>query len=380
MSFASKYTILTSMDSNHGPEQGLYIHYIKREFISRDFRKVEQYFGERIPPIDTLARRQMENALAHNRRELIFLDVGSGDGNLFQSILDNPNDFPQMHEFLRDHADFRVRMIGLTDPGGLTPPPSSNGTRIVASSENGVTSATNLQIEAMNFSYTITDRNPLLNFLSSNNIAGLDLVFATGSLMYLRANTFAQTVTCVVDNLFEGGQFIAAEWSGTIGTSLVANYPIDRSDTNHPLAISISQALDAVVYPEKAKPPFKGKSHEEINSMLRDRLIRIGHLELERVKRIKSKIRSDDDHGEKISQLTELVEKDLQELDSSNGFLPFRQLKDFGRHLSTLQIYSHLQDFKLHEINILENIIRNREDYTLDLTTLTFVIKRRTSI
>jgi hypothetical protein len=159
---------------------------------------------------DDFLVEQMELAFQAGRQQAVFLDIGSGTGELFASVLENLNMVRQSRAFLESHPRFKLRMIGLTD----SPTPEDHLKKMpveVLEAKLGDSSKriNREQIMVSNIFYSLARTQTLDAFLQLQGVEAIDLAMATQSLRYLGPKVFEEVLSTAVSKLPEGGKFIA---------------------------------------------------------------------------------------------------------------------------------------------------------------------------
>ncbi len=187
---------------------------------NRGIRAVEYGFGELDLSFDGLTRLYLEKALMEGRTEVVGLDIGSGQGGLMRSFLENPTLGEGTRDLLRYHPELRLKLIGFTD----APSVDMHLKELPLNANPDLVDNQNGQISAANYAYTLTRWQTLKSFMDDKGIEGLDFILATKSLGFVSPVIFEETLHTGVDALvppgqgfdekFQGGMFIAYYFGG----------------------------------------------------------------------------------------------------------------------------------------------------------------------
>ena len=148
---------------------------------------------------DLILKAHLERVVKNGRNNLVFLDIGSGEGQLLNEV-SRGQDINESVKFITDNPRFKLTLIGLTD----APDSSHQGQKAhVYESQNN-------QILAINYFYSLHRTQPLSSFLNGINVYNIDLVFASECFQYLNSDVFKEVTNTASDRLVVGGQLIAS--------------------------------------------------------------------------------------------------------------------------------------------------------------------------
>ncbi len=189
--------------------------YHSRSIMDIDDGLMEFTDGKNTVAFDYLMASGMKRAKLMGRKEFTLLDIGSGDGGIFQDFLSTPLIAEDSRAFLAQNPDFKVLFIGITD----SPDTKSHNTyksfeidQLRLSDED---KRINSQVEVRNMHWSLTRTQSLADFLDANAIGSVDLAMATESLRYVSTRVFKDTVETVVQRLVIGGRFVCQGFTGT---------------------------------------------------------------------------------------------------------------------------------------------------------------------
>jgi len=182
----------------------------RRIYTARGVREVESVF-RRPGEFDNILHGQLESALQAGRSEIVVLDIGSGEGELFADFLRNPKVGKKSRAFLGAHPEFKVRMLGLTDSPNTE---SHLRGKPVNVNENKLDDESKRlkreQLEIKNVYYTLTRTKTLAKFLQAQNVDTVDFALATCSLMYFSPKVYEEVLQTTVGRMSRGGKFVAS--------------------------------------------------------------------------------------------------------------------------------------------------------------------------
>jgi hypothetical protein len=152
---------------------------------------------------DSILKTHLERVQKNGGKELIFLDIGSGEGCLLDN-LSKGQGVNQSIQFLSNNPDFKITAIGLTD----APDPSHQG-QVARTYESK-----DKQITAINYFYSLHRSQPLSSFLNGIGIDRVDLVFGIESFHYFNTTVFHEVIKTIIDYLSPEGQLICIRYYG----------------------------------------------------------------------------------------------------------------------------------------------------------------------
>lgn len=190
------------------------------DFHARDISTIQDGFLWNITEkgnfttFDQLLLGHLERVAKTGGNSFTLLDVGNGNAGLYSDFLTNPDSAKASRDFLADHPDFKIKMVGLTD----SPSPQNHNSPapfdIDDSQLDKENKRINEQIEVDNRYWSLSRTQPLSQFFRENNIDKVDLALATESLRYLSVPVFKEVVLTVHNKLTEGGQFVVQGYGG----------------------------------------------------------------------------------------------------------------------------------------------------------------------
>lgn len=219
---------------------------------------------------DDFFESQLQRLKEKGERELVFFDLGSGEGNLLSDLLTESPFFRKSRIFLINNPDFTIKAIGLTDAPTVgdfnkEKPLISSGTI------SDIGGLVNKRIDAHNYYWSLSVRQKLSDFLDNKNIDKLDLIYATESLGYFSPLLFKEVMETIVLRMKSGSKMVASSVSTSNHLGFV-NGKFDRfSDMSNDHQRSWKDLMRECV----EKP--EGGSDEMIKS-----LAEIDHLELQK--------------------------------------------------------------------------------------------------
>lgn len=251
----------------------------------------------KVGSFDDLIFNQLENAKKQGRKKVTILDIGSGQGNLFRDFLSQDKLGSKSREFLSQNRDFNIEMVGITD--AKTVDELLTEEEITAKGEN--TLPNNSQIKAKNIKYTLSFNQRIKDVLESQKIEGIDLCVSTVALTYLGPSVFENTLTDVVNNLHQGGQMVAYDYSG-IAPGIIQPDPMFLSlDVRDVKDIRTSASLKAVLNEHSMRFARRGVNLQDEENALEkaeDLMVRLGVRTKEEIEKRRKEFLADPDVNE----------------------------------------------------------------------------------
>ena len=224
-------SIIGSQGSNPKPAErifaGRYFGPNGPDYTARGVREVEIML-ENLVKFDHVLHGQLELALQAGRSEVVVLDIGSGEGELFADFLRNPKVGKKSRAFLGAHPEFKVRMLGLTDSPDAEShlrekPVNINEDKL----DNESKRLKEEQLEIKNVYYTLTRTQTLEKFLQAQGVETVDFALATCSLMCFSPKVYEEVLQTTVAKMRKGGKFVAS----LIAPSIYDTFPTSYVDS-----------------------------------------------------------------------------------------------------------------------------------------------------
>lgn len=215
---SSEVPIITEQSPNYS-KIGLYRgetgQYLKRGITGYE-GELNQENDKGIGPfsIDSLVSDTLRNVEAQGRTEATIFDFGCGEAEMFRDLLTNPDS--QTIQFLREHPNINLRMLGLTDTTGIENEAKETSligqVRDLLSQEEQQELPTNVQAQVAY--YSVTAEQTLETFFQQHGVNTIDIGFSVQALSYLFPRNLDRVLRTIIDHLEpNGGKFIAAPYA-----------------------------------------------------------------------------------------------------------------------------------------------------------------------
>lgn len=159
---------------------------------------------------DDLLSSAIERSVANGKNEVVVFDFGCGDALVFKDLLAERGGEKAL-AMLRKHPNVQLKLIGVTDIGGLETKGFSDD--LLPDNQHLSSIDPVLHIDAQVAYRSITASQTLENFFSEQHIHGIDLILATQSFPYLSPKNFDHVLHSMVAHLNGGGALIAAPYA-----------------------------------------------------------------------------------------------------------------------------------------------------------------------
>jgi hypothetical protein len=188
------------------------------QFLSRKMQACENEWNADVEKglgpysFDKLLFQGLENAEQSGKSEVLVLDFGCGEGELFKSFLQTPPEESEALTFLNAHPNLKVKLVGITDIPGLKnlPKDITSNSRLPID----VPESMSVNCEAYRIIYAVTAAQPLEDCFQANGISNIDLCVATHSLSYFSVKSFKEVLATLLGNLDpHGAQLVAAQYN-----------------------------------------------------------------------------------------------------------------------------------------------------------------------
>ncbi|HVT01659.1 MAG TPA: hypothetical protein VHE53_05545 [Patescibacteria group bacterium] len=172
----------------------------------------------RIGTLDDLLANQLNLALEQGRNLVKVLDMGSGDGSLMRSAVNDRIDssgksiLNASRGILAQNPDMRIRIVGFTDARKTD---DFMKREPITLSPYTIPLTTTYQISAENVHYSVTLKQPVTTLLETLDFQEIDLVLATEFFNHLKDDSlFGTTLNQAVDTLrAHGGKLVSSSYS-----------------------------------------------------------------------------------------------------------------------------------------------------------------------
>ena len=160
---------------------------------------------------DQLLLDALQNAIQQGRSEIVVLDFGCGEAELFKGFLNTPESESRAKTFIKQQH-MKIKLIGITDITGLMNIPEDASVNTVLPIQVPLEESSSF--EAYRILYGVTAAQTLENCLQTQGITSIDLSLATHSLNYFSVQNFEQIVETIANHLTKnGGKFIGASYN-----------------------------------------------------------------------------------------------------------------------------------------------------------------------